>query len=50
MTLLLSIVVMVWIIADLVPPPPPWRMVLGLALVVLVLLGLLGVIHLPGRA
>jgi hypothetical protein len=48
--LLLSICVIVWIIADLVPPPAPWRMILGLVLVVLILLGLLGVIHLPGRA
>lgn len=45
MILLLSLCFMVWIISALVPPPPPWRMVLGITIIVLLLLGLLGVIH-----
>jgi hypothetical protein len=45
MILLLSICFIVWIIANVVPLPPPWLQVTGLVLVLVILLSLLGVVH-----
>lgn len=49
MLLLLALCLIVWIISSIVPLPSPWLQVVGVALVLVLILGILGVIHLPAR-
>lgn len=48
--LLLALCLMLWILASIVPLPPPWRTVIGAVLIAVILLALLGLIHPAGRA